>query len=61
MKDKNAVSLALVEYIDQYYAGNKSAFAASQGVKRQQVTKWVNGGFIVVDHVLHSPRRELRR
>lgn len=51
--------MTLIEYIEKYYSGNQAAFAASCGVKPQQVTQWINKDFIVVDHVLYSPRREL--
>ena len=51
--------MKLTEYINQHHNGNKAAFARSQGVKRQQVTKWVKGGFIVQDGKLYSPRRDL--
>ncbi|EMY0636051.1 hypothetical protein AAIC24_001811 [Providencia rettgeri] len=51
--------MTLIEYIEIYYSGNQSSFAASCDVKPQQVTQWINKGFIVVDHILYSPRREL--
>lgn len=38
----------------------KADFARSEGVKPQQVTKWLNGKFIVVKGVLYSPRRTLK-
>lgn len=49
----------LLDYIAANYSGSQSEFAKSQGVKPQQVTQWINKKFIVVDHVLYSPRREL--
>lgn len=51
--------MTLVEYINKFYGGVKAEFAAAQGVQDQQVTQWVNKHFIVDDHVLYSPRREL--
>ncbi|WP_336431675.1 hypothetical protein [Providencia sp.] len=51
--------MTLTEYINTYYAGNQSAFAKACEVKPQQVTKWINGNFIVVNGELYSPRREL--
>ena len=51
--------MTLVEYINRFYGGVKAEFAAAQGVQDQQVTQWVNKHFIVDDHVLYSPRREL--
>ncbi|MEX9850542.1 hypothetical protein [Providencia huaxiensis] len=53
--------MTLSEYINTHYAGNKAAFAKEWGVKPQQVTKWINGKFIVVNHILYSPRRELSK
>ncbi|MDG4698843.1 hypothetical protein P7V44_21705 [Providencia sp. CRE-3FA-0001] len=51
--------MKLIDYINMYYSGNQSAFATACGVHRTQVTQWINKGFIVVDHTLYSPRREL--
>lgn len=51
--------MTLIEYIEKYYSGNQAAFAASCGVKPQQVTQWINKGFIVVEGALYSHRREL--
>ncbi|MEJ5074354.1 hypothetical protein WH357_18760 [Enterobacter ludwigii] len=51
--------MKIVEYIDLYFEGNKSAFARRMNVTPQQVTKWVNDGWIIIDGQLYSPRREL--
>jgi len=51
--------MPLNEYITIYYGGVQASFASAVGVKPQQVTQWIDKGFIVVDHVLYSPRREL--
>ncbi|HAV1520140.1 TPA: hypothetical protein JG825_003459 [Vibrio parahaemolyticus] len=51
--------MKLQQYIDVFYGGSNTGFAVAQGVKPQQVTQWKNNGFIVVEHVLYSPRREL--
>lgn len=51
--------MTLLEYINKYFEGNKAAFAEQQSVKPQQITQWINKGFIVVEHTLYSPRREL--
>ncbi len=53
------MKMTLIEYIEKYYSGNQASFASACGVKPQQITKWINGQFIVVDHILYSPRREL--
>lgn len=52
--------MSLSDYIEKHFGGDNTAFAKAQGVKPQQVTQWKNKGFIVVDHVLYSPRRELK-
>ena len=51
--------MKLIEYISVNFNGSQTAFANAQGVKRQQVTQWINKRFIVVDGVLYSLRREL--
>ena len=56
----NNKTMSLTEYIDKYFEGNQSAFAQDEGVHRQQITKWINGEFIVVGHELYSPRREFK-
>ena len=58
---EQASSYPLGLYIAVYYDGNRSEFAKANGVVRQQVTKWLNNGFYVVDHKLYSPRRNLNR
>tara|TARA_R110002126_G_scaffold109171_2_gene246130 strand:+ start:468 stop:644 length:177 start_codon:yes stop_codon:yes gene_type:complete len=52
--------MGLLEYIKNKHGGNQSAFASAQNVKPPQVTQWINKGFIVIDGVLYSPRRELK-
>jgi len=51
----------LAAYIANHFEGNQRAFAKAQGVLPQQVTQWVNKGFIVVNDELYSPRRKLKR
>lgn len=51
--------MKLTNYIAVYFNGSQTAFSEKQGVKPQQVTQWIKKGFIVVDHVLYSSRREL--
>lgn len=53
--------MKLSEHIDLFFNGNKSAFAKSMSVTPQQVTKWVNDDWIIVDGNLYSPKRELAR
>jgi hypothetical protein len=53
------IRMTLTEHIQKQYGGNQAAFAQSQNVKPQQITQWIAKGFIVVDGVLYSPRREL--
>lgn len=49
----------LSDYIDFYHNGNQSDFARHMGVNRQQVTKWLNGGWVVINHQLYSPQRDV--
>ncbi len=58
MRESNA---SLANYIASNYRGSQRAFAEAQGVKPPQVTQWINKGFVVVDGVLYSPRRELSK
>lgn len=51
--------MSLTDYIAAYFGGNKSAFARHMGVNPQQVTKWINDGWIVDNHRLYSPRRDV--
>ncbi|WP_290012774.1 hypothetical protein [Proteus terrae] len=51
--------MTLQEYIKLHYNGNNAEFARACEVKPQQITQWINKGFIVVEHQLYSPRREL--
>ncbi|MCK1117835.1 hypothetical protein MX040_00350 [Serratia marcescens] len=51
--------MTLTDYIAAYFGGNKSAFARHMAVNPQQVTKWVADGWIVDNHMLYSPRREI--
>jgi ribosomal protein L7Ae-like RNA K-turn-binding protein len=51
--------MSLIDYINYFYAGNKSEFGRAVGVSRQQVSQWIDKGFIVVNHRLYSPRRDL--
>ncbi len=51
----------LKEYINREHGGSQVRFAEANGVKKQQVYKWLVGGFIVVDGALYSQRRELKK
>ncbi|HIA9766885.1 TPA: hypothetical protein ACWSP4_003100 [Klebsiella pneumoniae] len=51
--------MTIDEYVDCYFNGNKSAFARHMEVNPQQVTKWVNDGWVVDNHTLYSPRRSV--
>lgn len=52
--------MKLQEYIQNHYSGNQAAFAKAQDIQPQQVTQWINKGFIVINGVLYSPRRTLK-
>lgn len=51
--------MKLIDYISENYGGNRSEFARANGVKPQHVNDWLNGGYIVIDGKLYSPRRDL--
>lgn len=51
--------MSLTEYINTYFSGNRSEFARRMGKHPQQITKWINGGWIVVNHKLYSPRGDV--
>lgn len=51
----------LREYINREHGGSQVRFAEANGVRKAQITQWINKKFIVVDGVLHSPRRELKK
>ena len=51
----------LKAYIKKYYKDSQVSFAEAQDVMPQQVTKWLAGDFIVKEHVLYSPRRDLEK
>lgn len=51
--------MPLLDYIKKYYNGNQASFARLTGVQPAQVTQWLDKKFIVVDHMLYSPRRKL--
>ena len=54
-------ALELIDYIQEHHSGNQAAFGRAQGVKPQQVGKWLDMGCIVVDGKLYSPRREIKK
>lgn len=49
----------LLDHIAVHHGGNQSAFARAMGVPRQQVTRWLAGGWIVYNGRLYSPFREV--
>ena len=51
--------MTLEKYITENYNGNKAEFARANDVMPQQVTRWINQGWLVIDHTLYSPKREL--
>ena len=48
--------MLIEEYINKNFGGCKAAFARHLGKMPQQVTRWVNEGWIVVDGVVYSKR-----
>ncbi|PQQ35668.1 hypothetical protein C6H68_23910 [Photorhabdus luminescens] len=53
--------MTLTQYIDCYFGGNQSKFALHIHVTPQQVTKWIDGNWIVVNGILYSPKRSIKK
>lgn len=51
--------MTLLSYISKYYKGSQTLFASAVDVKPPQVTQWLKKKYIVINHVLYSPRRNL--
>lgn len=49
--------MKLKHYIDQQYEGNISAFARTQGVRYDQVTRWLKMGCIMIDGKVYCPKK----
>lgn len=57
----NNKAYTLREYIKKEFVGNQADFARDLDVAPSQITQWINKGFVVVNHTLYSPRRELKQ
>ncbi|QBL08849.1 hypothetical protein E0Z06_04650 [Rheinheimera sp. D18] len=53
------IAIPLERFIFEKFNDSQIAFANAQGIKKQQVTKWIKDGFIVVENQLYSKRRDL--
>jgi len=51
--------MPLTEYIAMNFAGNNSEFARHMGVDRQKVGLWIKSGWVVINGILYSPRRDI--
>lgn len=51
--------VTLKDHIACYHAGNQADFARHMGVTPQQVTKWINDGWLVSKDTLYSPKRTI--
>lgn len=49
------------DYIEKHYGGHQAAFARACDTTPQQVTKWINKGYVVVDGQLFKPMRDVPR
>ena len=58
-EDKN-IAYKLEDYIAEFYGSNVD-FANDNGVSKQQVTNWISDQYIVVDNVLYSKRRDIKK
>ncbi|OKP18815.1 MULTISPECIES: hypothetical protein [Serratia] len=60
MNNDNLVSgRTLLGYINIFHNGSQADFARHMDVTPQQVTKWISGEWIVVNHQLFSPKRDV--
>ena len=50
--------MSITDYIKANHP-SKASFARSQGINPQEVTKWINKGYIVLDGTIYSPRRKV--
>ena len=57
--DKAAAAIPILDYIELNYTGSRSVFGRSQGVERQQVTKWLTKRAVVIAEELYLPKRFL--
>lgn len=49
------------QHIEQHHGGNQAAFARAIGSSPQQVTKWINKGFIITtDGWILNPKSHKR-
>lgn len=56
----NNTAYTLKDYIAEFYGSNVD-FAEANGVTKQQVSNWIRDKYIVVDNVLYSQRREIKK
>lgn len=53
------IAITLERFIFDKFNDSQIEFANAQGIKKQQVTKWIKDGFIVIENQLYSKRRDL--
>lgn len=58
MNRPQVTAITLERHIKLKFGNNKALFARCMLVNDTQVTKWINGKWIVADGRLYSPRRE---
>lgn len=56
----NNTAYTLKDFIAKFY-GSNVAFSEANGVTKQQVSNWIRDNYIVVDSVLYSQRREIKK
>ncbi|MDP2561192.1 hypothetical protein [Psychrobium sp. 1_MG-2023] len=57
--DTPLIAVSLEEFIFDKYNDSQTEFAIAQGLKRQQVTKWLNESCVVIEDLLYCKRKEL--
>jgi len=58
MEKAQFVVVTISRHIKLRFKGNQAGFARSQGVLPQQVTKWINAGWVIGGGYIFSPKRE---
>lgn len=53
--------MKLIDYIEKYHKGNKTAFGLSNGIAPSQVGRYLDYECLVVDGQLLKPIKELKK
>jgi len=59
-EEDKKIAYKLEDYIAEFYGSNVD-FAKDNAVSKQQVSNWISDKYIVVDNVLYSERRKIKK